>query len=147
MLTTTIRRATERDAGELARLLTLLGHPTTESAIRASWDDWAATGNSALVASQDDDALAGAVTLHQMRVLHRPRAVGRITALIVDTPLRGRGIGRALVSAAEGALGQAGCGLLEITSNFRLTDAPAFYERLGYERTSIRLAKSIAPAG
>lgn len=93
-----------------------------------------------------DGTLAGAVTLHQMVVLHRPTPVGRITALVVDDSVRGQGIGRALVAAAEQALADSGCGLLEITSNERLADAHAFYAHLGYERTSVRFAKLLAPA-
>jgi GNAT superfamily N-acetyltransferase len=97
------------------------------------------------VAARADGTLAGAVTLHQMIVLHRLRPVGRITALVVDAPDRGRGIGRALVAAAEAALARSGCGLLEITSNVRLAEAHAFYEHLGYERTSFRFAKVLVP--
>jgi GNAT superfamily N-acetyltransferase len=52
-------------------------------------------------------------------------------------------LGRALVAAAESELAARGCGLLEITSNSKRTDAHAFYESLGYERTSVRLAKTI----
>jgi GNAT superfamily N-acetyltransferase len=141
MTATLIRSAAQSDAAEIARLLTVLGHPTDADALAARWGDWAAEGNAALVALRPDGTLAGVATLHQMRVLHRPRPVGRITALVVDAPLRGQGIGRALVSAAEEVLHRAGCGLLEITSNVRRTEAHAFYERLGYERTSVRLAK------
>jgi hypothetical protein len=50
-----------------------------------------------------------------------------------------------LVEAAEVVFSGAGCGLLEVTSNDRLADAHAFYERLGFERTSVRLAKSLTP--
>lgn len=146
MAATLIRSATQRDAAELARLLTVLGHPTAAEALAESWEEWAAAGNVALVAVQPDGTLAGVATLHQMRVLHRPEAVGRITALVVDTPLRGQGIGRALVAAAEEALRSAGCGLLEITSNMRRVDAHAFYEQLGYEKTSLRFAKVLAPS-
>jgi GNAT superfamily N-acetyltransferase len=140
-----IRPATERDAPELARLLTALGHPTAAESIAARWEEWVAEGNSALVAGGADAALAGVATLHRMIVLHRPHPVGRITALVVDEALRGQGIGRALVVASERVLARAGCGLLEITSNVRLVDAHAFYEHLGYERTSIRLAKVLEP--
>jgi GNAT superfamily N-acetyltransferase len=140
-----IRPATEDDAPELSRLLTALGHPTTVAAITTHWAEWAGAGNSALVAGRSDGTVAGMATLHRMLVLHRPKPVGRITALVVDAPDRGQGIGRALVAAAEAALAAAGCGLLEITSNVRRTDAHAFYERLGYERTSVRFAKTLAP--
>jgi GNAT superfamily N-acetyltransferase len=143
----TIRRATARDAPELARLLTSLGHPTIAVTIEARWAEWAAAGNLALVAARPDGTLAGVATLHHMLVLHRPRPVGRITALVVDAPVRGRGIGRALVAAAEEMLTSVGCGLLEITSNVRRADAHAFYEHLGYERTSFRFARMLTRAG
>ncbi|HYV07283.1 MAG TPA: GNAT family N-acetyltransferase [Blastocatellia bacterium] len=143
--TQAIRPATERDAVEIARLLTTLGHSTTVESIVTRWNEWRGEGNLALVASSPDGALAGLVTLHHMLVLHRPLPVGRITALIVDPSSRGRGIGRALVAAAEEALTRSGCGLLEITSNQRLTDAHRFYERLGYEQTSTRFAKALMP--
>jgi len=141
-----VRAATARDAPEIARLLTVLGHPTAAESVAARWDEWSAAGNVALVVARDDGTLAGVATLHTMVVLHRPRPVGRITALVVDAPERGRGVGRALVAAAEGALAGAGCGLLEITSNARRADAHAFYERLGYERTSVRFMKPFPPA-
>ena len=142
-MTSTIRSATVDDANELARLLTQLGHQTAASHIVDTWDAWRAEENRALVVAQDDGSLAGVVTLHSMLVLHRTKPVGRITSLIVDAPYRGQGLGRALVAAAENELAARGCGLLEITSNFTRTDAHAFYESLGYERTSVRLAKKI----
>src|SRR5262245_45221038 len=77
-----IRAATERDAAEVARLLTALGHPTASVSITTRWTEWRATGNSALVAALDDGRLAGVATLHRMTVLHRPKPVGRITALV-----------------------------------------------------------------
>ena len=144
-----IRRATSRDAAEIARLLSALGHPTTSDSIARRWDEWSAVGNVALVADANGDAnaptLAGVATLHTMEVLHRPKPVGRITALIVDEAARGHGLGRALVAAAETLLAEQGCGLLEITSNFKLTEAHTFYGHLGYERTSYRFARTLSP--
>lgn len=138
-----IRAAEERDAPELSRLLTALGHPTEANSIAARWAEWTAAGNTALIAERSDGVILGVATLHQMTVLHRPRPVGRITALVVDSSARGCGIGRALVTAAEAVLADAGCGLLEITSHYRFADAHAFYEHLGYDKTSVRLAKEL----
>jgi GNAT superfamily N-acetyltransferase len=140
-----IRAATPDDAPELSRLLTQLGHPTTEAEVRARWDGCSREGSAALVADRGDGTLAGLATIGRIHVLHRPRPIGRITALVVDAPDRGRGLGRALVAAAEARLLDAGCGLLEITSNLRRADAHAFYERIGYEKTSVRLARTLAP--
>jgi GNAT superfamily N-acetyltransferase len=138
-----IRVADPADAGEIARLLTQLGHGTSAPDVAQRWADWAAAGNSALVAPRADGTLAGVAVLHRMHVLHRPRPVGRVTALVVDLEARGEGLGRALVVAAEDACRAAGCGLMEITSHVRLADAHAFYAHLGYERTSLRFARDL----
>lgn len=67
-----------------------------------------------------------------MIVLHRPKPVGRVTALFVEEQFRNRGIGRELLRTAEAELAKCGSGLVEITSNFRLTKAHSFYEQQGY---------------
>jgi GNAT superfamily N-acetyltransferase len=139
----TIRPATSDDAGAIAFLLTELGHPTTQEAVAARWVDWHAEGNCALVSLDSAAKVTGAATLHVMTVLHRPYPVGRITALIVGKTLRGAGVGRALVAAAEALLAERGCKLMEITSNLRLTEAHAFYERIGYDRSSVRFSRPL----
>ena len=76
-----------------------------------------------------------------------PAEVGRAHHVARGRHLPARNTDRpALVAAAEETLASAGCGLLEITSNVRLVGAHEFYEYLGYERTSIRLAKVLTPA-
>ena len=136
-----IRDAQRRDIPQLARLFNELGHPIDEASISSNWDDWENAGNVAIVAEQADGSILGVITLHHMRVLHRPYLDGRITSLIVTASVRGQGIGRALVTAAESRLVEQGCELIEITSNAKLTETHAFYEHLGYAKTSVRLAK------
>jgi GNAT superfamily N-acetyltransferase len=48
-----------------------------------------------------------------------------------------------LVEAAEAWMRSEGCKLVEVTSNDRRGEAHAFYRHMGYERTSIRFAKSL----
>ena len=139
-----IRAATADDAHELARLFTLLGHPTVASEVTARWQPWANQGNSAFVAARADGTLAALATLHQTQALHKP-PVGRITALVVDANERGSGLGRALVRAAESQLAEAGAATVEVTSHMRHAPAHQFYVHIGYERTSVRFQKELVP--
>jgi len=145
--TVVVRDAGPADAPEMARLLVSLGYPCEPDVLAARIEAFRAAGERALVAAVPgrDDALLGVLTLHVTPVLHRAGPVGRLTLLVVDESARGRGIGRALVSAGEAWLASRGCVLVEVTSNQRRTDAHAFYERLGYAATSLRFGKTIVP--
>ena len=144
--TLTIRTARQDDVPALAGLLTELGFPAPPDTVAARLTAMLAQAHEILVAVREEERL-GLLTVHITPVLHRPTPVGRITALVVTERARGQGIGRALVETAERLLARQGCGLIEVTSNRRLTGAHGFYERLGYETTSLRLKKSLPPAG
>ena len=141
-----VRAATAGDVPELARLLALLGYPIEERVLVERLGAFSAAGELALVADAGD-RLLGLATIHVTPVLHRAGPVGRVTALVVDDETRGRGVGRALVTAAEAILASRGCVLIEVTSNRRRTDAHAFYERLGFVATSLRFGKPVTPRG
>lgn len=140
-----IRDAHAGDVEALATLLADLGYPEPADVVAARFAAFQAAGERALVAVRGDVVL-GLATLHVTPELHRPAPVGRITALVVRDGGRGAGVGRALVAAAEEVLAAAGCGMVEVTSNRRRTDAHAFYERLGYEVTSLRFKKDLNPS-
>lgn len=139
-----IRGATAGDVAGLASLLAELGYPAPEASIAERLELVLASGEIVLVAVRRD-ALVGLLTGHVTPVLHRPAPVGRITALVITERARGQGVGRALVTAAEAALAARGCGMVEVTSNRRRTDAHAFYEHVGYQVTSLRFNKLLAP--
>ena len=136
-----IRDAELRDVPTLVSLISALGYEVDEEALAARLQDLAGQGRPTLIA--ETDRILGCVTLGITPVLHRPRPVGRITMLVVAEEARGQGWGRLLVEAAEHYLREAGCGLIEVTSNLRRADAHAFYERLGYERTSYRFYRPL----
>jgi ribosomal protein S18 acetylase RimI-like enzyme len=137
----TIREAAPRDAEALAGLLGELGFPTPAKDIRARLAALSQAGEPPLVA--DEDGPVGCLTWHVTPVLHRPTAVGRVTMLVVAERARGRGVGRALLEAAEERLAVAGCALVEVTSNIELGGAHEFYKRRGYRRTSYRFVKAL----
>lgn len=139
-----IRLARPADASAIAALVTELGFPTTPGDLAPRLAAMQGAGEIILVAARDD-AVLGVLTVHVMPVLHRPAPVGRLTMLVVTAAMRGIGVGRALVAEAERMLAARGCGIVEVTSNQQLTEAHAFYQRLGYAVTSVRLFKALVP--
>ena len=138
----TIRLANVTDADAISGLFTQLGHPAGPEAVAARLERFAQTGEEALV-SELGGEVVGVTALSVMPTLHRPTSVGRMSVLVVSEAVRGRGVGRALVAAAEARLAERGCALVEVTSNQRRVEAHAFYEGLGYERTSYRFFKTL----
>jgi GNAT superfamily N-acetyltransferase len=146
-----VRDVIVADAPEVARLLEVLGYRWRVADVSARVSAFLASGERALVASRFSAGTAGPLlgvaTLHITPVLHRAGPVGRLTALVVDESARGQGVGRKLVNAAEVFFAARGCVLVEVTSNSGLTDAHAFYVRLGYAATSLRFGKPLSPVG
>jgi GNAT superfamily N-acetyltransferase len=140
-VTIEIREARAADGEAIAGLISDLGHTMAADGVRERINS-NLTGGPQLVAT-DEGRVIGLCGLHIMTVIYRPRPVGRITILEVAKEHRGQGIGRALVAEAERRLREAGCGMIELTSNERLVDAHRFYDRIGYEQTSKRFAKQL----
>src|SRR5215213_7597777 len=98
-----VRPAALADVPELARLFTELGYSIDADMLAQRFVTYDQAGEVALVAEQRgrdtlERRLVGLATLHTTPVLHRSGPVGRVTALVVDTTARGKGIGRTLVA-------------------------------------------------
>lgn len=132
----------------MSRLFAELGYDVPVDALVQRLQAFHAPGEGVLVAEDPSSPgrLVGTATLHLTPVLHRAGPVGRVSALVVDEAMRGKGIGRALMQAAEQWAAERDCVLMEVTSNMRRGDAHRFYEGLGYERTSYRFARVPRPA-
>ena len=66
----------------------------------------------------------------------------RIVALVVEVQCRGRGVGRALVQAAETDLAERSISRLTLNTRLTREEAHVFYKRLGYEKTGFRFGKT-----
>jgi len=137
-----IREARTSDAERLAELINELGHAIDAKQVRRNLTALLRSAEAPLVATLDGEVV-GLCSIGKRVVINRPAPLGRISTLIVTRSAQGRGIGRMLVEAAETWMRKNGCALVEVTSNDRLAAAHAFYRHLGYERTSIRFAKSL----
>jgi GNAT superfamily N-acetyltransferase len=137
-----VREAKPGDAEALIELIGLLDHDVQEKGVRKRINALANDGLAPLVATLDKKVV-GLCGIDSMIAIHRPQPVGRINILVVSEGARGKGIGRLLVESAEAKLREDGCGIVEVTSNDRLAKAHAFYRHMGYQRTSIRFAKTL----
>ena len=137
-----VREARQNDVAAIVNLVAQLEHIVDEASAEAHRQSLADKGEPVLVA-EADGRLVGLLNWHVMETIHRSRPVGRIVTLVVNAPARGLGVGSKLIAEAERRMREAGCGILEVTSNLRLAEAHRFYERLGFEITSHRFAKTL----
>lgn len=137
-----IREARTADAARLAELICELGHDIDTKQVRKNLAALIKMAESPLVATLAGK-IVGLCGIGKRVVISRPAPLGRITSLIVTREAQGQGIGRMLVEAAEAWMRKQGCALVEVTSNDSRAEAHAFYRHLGFERTSIRFAKTL----
>jgi GNAT superfamily N-acetyltransferase len=154
-----VRPATSADAAELARLrwehcLELWDRPGGDAPDRAAFDDeflrflrgidgddrwrgWVAE-------SPEGGGLVGTLSLHVVPMLPTPWASGRawgyVTSIQVDRAWRGRGLGRALMEAAEAWARDRG---LEQLLLWAAGESPAFYEAVGFRRPPIVMERPL----
>ena len=132
-----------RDAPEIAALMCELGYETRraemETRLQSILSDRA---YKTLVATVDDRVCGVIGTLAHSTYEHN-NPTGRILALVTARVVRRRGIGRALVSAAEKDF--AAKGIRRVALDTRLTREAAhkFYESLGYQRNGWRFVKQL----
>jgi GNAT superfamily N-acetyltransferase len=64
----------------------------------------------------------------------------------VSEGMRGQGIARALVTAAENDFARKNIRRIALNTQFKREGAHQFYERVGYERNGFRFVKTLATA-
>ena len=137
-----IRPAEDADAPELAALLAHLGYPADAADLPDRLLRLRSDGDDAFVAVLDG-VTVGLATVHSRAVLHVARPVAQLTALVVPPAMRGRGVGRALVVAAEQWARAQDADRLVVTTALHRAEAPLFYERLGFEHTGRRYVRKL----
>ena len=92
----------------------------------------------------DGGEVVGLATVHLRHALNHAAPLAQLSLLVVDERVRGRGVGRALVAAAEAWAREQGCHRMIVTTALQRSDAHAFYERIGYAHTGRRYGKDFS---
>jgi GNAT superfamily N-acetyltransferase len=138
-----IRDAIVEDYGTIAHLLGELGYPSMPDGVRQRLARLLPREDTRVFVAERSASILGALGLHRMPVLTSVSDIAMIIALAVTEEARRTGVGRRLVERAEDEARLWRCGRIMVTSAERRTEAHAFYERLGYQYTGRRFAKTI----
>lgn len=138
-----IRKATVDDAAPVARLVSVLGYPTSDEQMRLRLDAIAHDSSYDTLVACDGTEVVGFIGTRLGRLYEDDEPYGQIMALAVAAEHRRRGIGRSLVGAAESLLVERGAHLTIVTSGNHRADAHAFYESCGYTFTGRRYRRSL----
>jgi GNAT superfamily N-acetyltransferase len=135
-----IREANRADAAGIIPLLKQLGYSGLDTrGVEEKITQYSVSGK--LLVSEHEGHLTSFISLHVFPIFHSPGNAGRITAFCVDEQYRSRGIGIAMIRAAEDFFLTKGCTRVEVTSNNRRLDAHAFYLNHGYIEDSRKFVK------
>jgi GNAT superfamily N-acetyltransferase len=132
--TVTLRPATSADADRIAALFTEEGYPAGASDIVARLERFASPFSQVVVADHEGDIL-GFIALHVLPRFEHDDRIVRILALVVDSSVRERGIGRLLMAEAERVATEVGAAFVELTAGHHRPEARQLYESLGYDGT------------
>lgn len=139
----TIRPATPADAAVIAELLEQLGYPSTADDVITRLERLEQFPDAVALVAEVSGRVTGVVTGHVFPSIHTPIPVAWLTTLVVDRDRVNGGIGRRLVTAVEQWARSRGAERVAVTSGKHRDAAHAFYERIGYKHTGVRLAKTL----
>ncbi|MBS0664113.1 MAG: GNAT family N-acetyltransferase [Verrucomicrobia bacterium] len=125
-----IRDARESDSAALAGLFTELGYPSTPADIGERLPQVIGRAEQRVLVA-DDHAVIGCLQVVTAVTLELGRHA-QIVGLVVAATHRRKGIGRALVAAAEEWAAQQGCPRMLVRTNTLRAAAPGFYSGIGY---------------
>jgi ribosomal protein S18 acetylase RimI-like enzyme len=109
-----------------------------------AYDAMAAQGGNELFVAELDGEIVGCLQLTTISGLSRMGLKrGLIEGVRVSAARRGHRIGEALMRAAIDRAKQLGCGVVQLTTDARRTDAHRFYERLGFEATHVGMKLTV----
>jgi len=130
-----IRRPKLRDHDKMADLAGQLGYECTGADVQARLDEMCDPNQYAVyVAELPGGQIAGWIGVYAFRAVELDY-FAEISGLIVDQQIRSRGIGKALLDAAEQWARSHACSRISVRSAVTRESAHRFYTSNGYEHT------------
>ncbi len=127
----TLRPARTGDAGDLARLASQLGYPASPDDVLERLQLIGTRSGHEVIVAADRDVVVG--WIHLLCDIHLESGeFVEIVGLVVDEARRGKGVGGALLAAAEEWARLRGFASIRLRTNVVRNEAHAFYERAGY---------------
>ena len=139
----TVRTVEASDAEALADLITQLGYQTRASEMQMRMETILANKNYATFVAVCQGKVCGMIGTYSCYTYEHNGPSARILALVVSEKMRGRGVGQALITAAEKDLAQRNIRRLAVNARFERKEAHEFYEKLGYTKNGFRLVKEL----
>jgi GNAT superfamily N-acetyltransferase len=138
-----IREASEEDIEALAGLMTDLGYPTSTGDMSRRLEEISTDPSYGTLIAERDGRVLGMAGIHLEHTYEADGSCARVMALVVGSEHRGRGVGRALISAAEDWAREKGARDVMLTTHKRRAGAHRFYRQMGYEATGYRFYKEL----
>jgi GNAT superfamily N-acetyltransferase len=143
-----VRTADVSDAGEIARLTAQLGYEISDATAAERLGRFVRGAGHRFLVAEFDGRVAGWAHAIVWESLETGPFV-LIGGLVVDRPLRRRGVGAALMGEVEAWAIAQGCTVVRLWSSVARAEAHQFYERLGYAniKSQYSFVKSVGAGG
>ena len=139
-----IRMIQEKDYPEVADIWrNVLDVPVTDECLSETYAKMSGDDRYSTFVAEADGRIVGLVTMVTAMAIGHPGGYTKINGLGVLPEYRGMGIGGMLLKRAEDAAMENGTRYVGLASGFKREEAHAFYERMGYQKTSYWFRKSL----
>jgi GNAT superfamily N-acetyltransferase len=130
-----IRPITTEDLPAAQGLLSQLGYALDQEELARRFASVSAAQQHTVFVADEENRVVALCHMYARPALDKPpEAV--VQALVVDGNFRGRSVGRAMMAAAEAWAREHGFVSVALASNVTRSEAHAFYEGIGYQRTA-----------